>query len=177
MKYMTTKLHLKTARMQIIIKNGKSVILKENTLTQRFIASQLVISSETESEIIHKDLIFEEEIPTLHGKDIDKVELHLAKASSHTSKSNAVSLVKERIRNARADFFVRRKVARYTANMHKNTIQLESTGARYTPDFTVPVKSNDASPVDFCAFGLLQRASGKRHPRTLNGLLKTVQEK
>ncbi|GFW88168.1 uncharacterized protein TNCV_3500571 [Trichonephila clavipes] len=39
--------------------------------------------------------IFEEEIPTLYGKDIDKVELHMDKASSHTSKSNADYLTKK----------------------------------------------------------------------------------
>ncbi|GFV15590.1 putative DD41D transposase [Trichonephila clavipes] len=30
--------------------------------------------------------------------------------------------------------------------------------------------------MDFCAFGLLKRALEKWHPRTLNGLWKTVQE-
>ncbi|GFY01293.1 uncharacterized protein TNCV_5077601 [Trichonephila clavipes] len=33
--------------------------------------------------------IFEEEIPTLYGKDIGKVEFHMNKGSNHTSKSTA----------------------------------------------------------------------------------------
>ncbi|GFV77297.1 hypothetical protein TNCV_445271 [Trichonephila clavipes] len=32
----------------------------------------------------------------------------------------------------------------------------------------IPVKSLDASPTDFCAFGSEKRALGKGHPRTLN---------
>ncbi|GFW72300.1 hypothetical protein TNCV_703371 [Trichonephila clavipes] len=39
--------------------------------------------------------IFEEEIPTLYGKDIDKVEFHMDKASSQTYKSNADYLEKK----------------------------------------------------------------------------------
>ncbi|GFY23754.1 hypothetical protein TNCV_1630361 [Trichonephila clavipes] len=66
--------------------------------------------------------IFEEEIPTSYGKDLGEVELHMDKASSHTSKSTAAYLV------------------------------------------------------DFCAFGLLKRALGKQHPRTLNELWKTIEE-
>ena len=50
------------------------------------------------------------------------------------------------------------------------------TGIKYIPFDGIPVKSPDASPMDFCAFGLLKRALEKRHPKTLNRLWKKVQE-
>ncbi|GFU86669.1 hypothetical protein TNCV_2880891 [Trichonephila clavipes] len=39
--------------------------------------------------------IFEEEIPTSYGKDIDKVDLHIDKASSHMFGSTATCLAKK----------------------------------------------------------------------------------
>ncbi|GFV92559.1 hypothetical protein TNCV_1744641 [Trichonephila clavipes] len=39
--------------------------------------------------------IFEEKIPTLYGKDIDKVQRHMDKASSHPSTSTAAYLAKK----------------------------------------------------------------------------------
>lgn len=47
-------------------------------------------------------------------------------------------------------------------------------GIKFTPLNEIPMKSPDASPIDFCAFGLSKRASGKGNSRTLNGLSKTV---
>src|SRR5277367_689971 len=46
----------------------------------------------------------------------------------------------------------------------------QDTGIHYVPFTDIPVKSPDASTMDFCAFGLLKRALGSRTPRTLNGL-------
>ncbi|GFT67559.1 hypothetical protein TNCV_2361521 [Trichonephila clavipes] len=77
---MTTKLHPKTVQTQATIKKVKFLTLKENPLTQRFIASKLGISSGTQNIL---ETIFEEEIPTLYGKEIDKFELHMDKASRH----------------------------------------------------------------------------------------------
>ena len=53
---MTAKPHPKTVRTQVNIKKVKSLILKENSLTQRSIASKLGMSSGTVMKIIHKDL-------------------------------------------------------------------------------------------------------------------------
>ncbi|GFX29061.1 uncharacterized protein TNCV_3031031 [Trichonephila clavipes] len=92
---------------------------------------------------------FEEEIPALYGNDIDKFELHMDKASSHTSKSTAACLAKKKNRN-------------------RNKI--------YILVYEIRVKSPYAFAMDFCAFGLLKRALSKRHPKPLNGLWKTVQE-
>ncbi|GFW54357.1 hypothetical protein TNCV_3703171 [Trichonephila clavipes] len=52
---MTTKPHPKTVRTQATIKKVKSLILKENTQTQKFITSELGIPSGTVSKIIHND--------------------------------------------------------------------------------------------------------------------------
>ena len=70
------------------------------------------------------------------------------KASSHQSKSTTVYLAKKE----------------------------SETGIKCIPFDEIPVKSSDASPIDFCVVGLLKQALGKQHPKTLNGLWKTFQE-
>ncbi|GFX06911.1 hypothetical protein TNCV_1202261 [Trichonephila clavipes] len=50
------------------------------------------------------------------------------------------------------------------------------TRIKCTPFGELLKKSPNASPMDFCAFDLLKPALRKRHPRTLNGLWKRVQE-
>ena len=72
------------------------------------------------------ELLFEEEIPALYGKDIDKVKLHMDKASCHTSTSTTAYLAKKE----------------------------SETGIKCIPLDEIPVKSPDASPMDFRAFGL-----------------------
>ncbi|GFW30033.1 uncharacterized protein TNCV_1593511 [Trichonephila clavipes] len=91
------------------------------------------------------ELIFEEEIPALYEKDIDKVKLHADKDSCDTS---VISLAKKK--------------------------ELKR-GIKCILFDEILVKSSDSSSIDFCAFGLLKRALGKRHPRTLNGLRQTIQ--
>ncbi|GFS87476.1 uncharacterized protein TNCV_207871 [Trichonephila clavipes] len=81
-------------------------------------------------------------------RDIDKVLLPSDKASSRTSKSKAA----------------------YSTNKESET------EIRCIPFGEIPVKSPDASPMDFSAFCLLKRALGKEHPKTLNGLWKMVQD-
>ncbi|GFV53070.1 uncharacterized protein TNCV_4644291 [Trichonephila clavipes] len=93
--------------------------------------------------------IFTEEIPVLYGKDIDKAELLMDKAPSHTSESKAAYLEKKK---------------------------KSETGVKCIPFDETRVKSPYASPKDFCVFLLIKRALGKRHPKTLNGLWKTVKE-
>ena len=92
--------------------------------------------------------IFREEIPALYGADAIKVWLHQDKASSHTSASTR----------------------HFLGEMERET------GIHSIPFSDIPVKSPDASPMDFCAFGLLKRALGSRRPRTLTGLWKVCQE-
>ncbi|GFX76269.1 uncharacterized protein TNCV_4036701 [Trichonephila clavipes] len=92
--------------------------------------------------------IFGKETPILYGKEIDKVDINMDKAFNCMSKSTAADLAKKE----------------------------PETGITCIPTEEIPVISTGASPMDFCAFSLLKRASGKRPPRTLNRLWKTVQE-
>ncbi|GFY05210.1 hypothetical protein TNCV_2206561 [Trichonephila clavipes] len=71
----------------------------------------------------------------------------MAKASGHTSKSNAVYLAKKE----------------------------SETGIKCIPFDEISVKSTDASPINFYAYSLLKQVLEKRHPRTLNGHKITVQ--
>jgi hypothetical protein len=88
------------------------------------------------------------DIPSLYGSDTRKVGIHQDKASSHTARSTVA--------------YMDRLAA--------------ETGIRAIPFHEIPVKSPDASPMDFCGFGLLKRAIGNRRPRTLDGLWKVCQE-
>jgi hypothetical protein len=92
--------------------------------------------------------LFTQEIPNLYGVEKNKVWLHQDKASSHTSKTTR----------------------KYLREME------ETTGIRSIPFEDIPVKSPDASPMDFCGFGLLKRALGRRRPRTVEGLWKACQQ-
>ncbi|GFW15822.1 hypothetical protein TNCV_3583201 [Trichonephila clavipes] len=69
---------------------------KKSPPPQRFIASKLGMSSGTQSIL---EPIFEEEIPTLYGKGIDKAVFHMDKAFSHTSKLTAAYLAKKKKKN------------------------------------------------------------------------------
>ncbi|GFX28546.1 transposase [Trichonephila clavipes] len=67
--------------------------------------------------------IFEEEIPDVYGKDIDKVEIHKDKVSSNTFNSNATYLAKRE----------------------------SEIGIKCIPSDEILVKSPVASPMNFCA--------------------------
>ena len=86
-------------------------------------------------------------IPKLYGSDRHKVWVHQDKASSHTSRSTT----------------------QYSAQLS------EETGINIIPFSAVPVKSPDAAPMDFCAFGLLQQALTRCRPSTLDGLWKVCE--
>ncbi|GFT97619.1 RNase H domain-containing protein [Trichonephila clavipes] len=134
---MTTKPHSKTFQMQATIKNVKSVTLKPPTdskihsIETRDVIRSCRINSLSYQQNILKP-IFDKEIPTLHRKDIDKVELHIDKASSNTSKSTTAKIAKKH----------------------------SETGIKCTSFDEIPVKSLETSPLDFWAFGLLKRALG-----------------
>src|ERR1700678_118632 len=92
--------------------------------------------------------IYRDQIPALYGAHVHKVWLHQDKASSHTAKSTQA----------------------YLARM------ATETGINAIPYSEIPVISPDASPMDFCGFGLLNRALGNRRPRTLDGLWKVCEQ-
>ncbi|GFX06191.1 transposable element Tcb1 transposase [Trichonephila clavipes] len=84
------------------------------------------------------DNVVQKEIPTLYGKDIDKVELHMDKTSSHPSKSTAAHLAKKE----------------------------SKPEIKCIPLNEILVKSPDASSIDFSSFVLVKRTLGKWYPRT-----------
>ena len=90
--------------------------------------------------------IFHRDIPSLYGNDAEKVWLHQDKASSHTSRSTAAYLEE----------------------------LTRTTKINVIPFKYIPVKSPDASPMDFCAFGLLKNRLKNRRPSTIDGLWKAV---
>ncbi|PSN57620.1 hypothetical protein C0J52_00524 [Blattella germanica] len=52
----------------------------------------------------------------------------------------------------------------------------DKTGIKLIPFPSIPVKSPDASPMDFCHFGLLKRGLSSRRPRTIEGLWNVCRE-
>lgn len=88
--------------------------------------------------------LYNDEIPRLYGTNTRKVWIHMDKASSHTARSS---------------------LAYYQQKANE-------TGINIIPFSTVPVKSPDASPMDYCGFGLLKRGLATRRPKTVDGLWK-----
>lgn len=102
------------------------------------ITAKLVRKYSLESIFDEGKLLWE----AFYGKEIDKFEFRMKKASNHTSKSTAAYLSKKG----------------------------SETGRKCIPFNKIPVKSSEASPIDICASGLLKRALKIRYPRTLDGL-------
>jgi len=119
----------------------------EGKLSIRRIPKKTKINSIYYQDNVLKPL-FEEEIPKLYGNRSNCVYLNHDKASSHTSRSTAI--------------FLENICAR--------------TGINVIPFSHIPVKSPDASPMDFCVFGLLKRSIAKRKATTIEGLWKVVLE-
>lgn len=94
------------------------------------------------------DPLYRSEVPALYGTQATSVWIHQDKASSHTSKSTRAYL----------------------------TRMEEETGIRAIPFEDIPVKSPDASPMDFCGFGLLKSGLSSRRPITIDGLWKATKE-
>ena len=75
--------------------------------------------------------IYFDEIPSLYGSEINNVRIHQDKASSHTST--------------------------WTLWFLEDMEDMEQkTAIHAVPYSDIPVKSPDAAPMDFCAFGLLK---------------------
>lgn len=116
-------------------------------LTLKKVAKNVKINSDYYQRYI-LDPIFREEIPALYNNDIRNVFFHQDKATSHFSRSTTTFLQE----------------------------LSQETGINVIPKNHIPVKSPDAAPMDFCVFGILKRAIGDRHPKTLNGLWKVLCE-
>jgi histone-lysine N-methyltransferase SETMAR len=92
--------------------------------------------------------IIEEHLPRLYPQDMDKVFLHHDKASSHTA----------------------RKTMAYLEEISSKL------GITFIKNSDIPVKSPDASPMDFFAFGYLKQRLLKRRASTRDGLWKVLRE-
>lgn len=92
--------------------------------------------------------LLEKEIPKLYGEDTSKVFVHHDAASSHTA-------------NITTQYAVELK---------------QKLGITIIPKQEIPVKSPDASPMDFYGFGMLKQALFKRRATTLNGLCKVLDD-
>ncbi|PSN41355.1 hypothetical protein C0J52_10375 [Blattella germanica] len=88
--------------------------------------------------------IYLQDIPRLNGRYARYVQIHMDKASSHTAKLSQ----------------------RFYRQMR------DETGIKVIPISLIPVKSPDASPMDFCDFYLVKRGLSSRRPRTIEGLWK-----
>lgn len=89
-----------------------------------------------------------EQLKVLYGPELYKVFIHFDKATSHVSKQTT-----DYLRN----------------------VQLR-TGLEFISKETIPVKSPDASPMDFFGFGFLKQQLGKRKIKTEKGLWKVINE-
>ncbi|UYV76765.1 hypothetical protein LAZ67_14001977 [Cordylochernes scorpioides] len=89
-----------------------------------------------------------EQLKDLYPGEMDKVFLHHDKASSHTSN----------------------KTQQFLQEM-KDTL-----GLNFIRNSDIPVKSPDASPLDFYGFGMLKQWLFNRRPKTEAGLWKAAQE-
>jgi len=92
--------------------------------------------------------LFTEHLPRLYPGEMNKVFFHHDKATSHTAR-----LTTEYLDELNADI-----------------------GITYLEKQDIPVKSPDASPLDFFGFGYLKQRLGKRNAKTLNGIWKVARE-
>ncbi|UYV83098.1 TTC26 [Cordylochernes scorpioides] len=110
------------------------------------VPSKVNVNSEFYIECVLKPVI--EQLKDLYPGEMDKVFLHHDKASSHTSN----------------------KTQQFLQEM-KDTL-----GLNFIRNSDIPVKSPDASPLDFYGFGMLKQRLFNRRPKTEAGLWKAAQE-
>ncbi|UYV68881.1 K02A2.6-like [Cordylochernes scorpioides] len=110
------------------------------------VPSKVKVNSEFYIECVLKPVI--EQLKDLYQGEMDKVFLHHDKASSHTSN----------------------KTQQFLQEM-KDTL-----GLNFIRNSDIPVKSPDASPLDFYGFGMLKQRLFNRRPKTEAGLWKAAQE-
>jgi hypothetical protein len=87
-------------------------------------------------------------LPQLYGNELNKVFIHHDACTSHTSR------------------YTMEYIEKYE----------EEFGVRFIRKREIPVKSCDASPMDFFGFGYLKQKLKRRRPTTLDGLVKVAKE-
>ncbi|UYV73520.1 hypothetical protein LAZ67_10003933 [Cordylochernes scorpioides] len=110
------------------------------------VPSKVKVNSEFYIECVLKPVI--EQLKDLYPGEMDKVFLHHDKASSHTSN----------------------KTQQFLQEM-KDTL-----GLNFIRNSDIPVRSPDASPLDFYGFCMLKQRLFNRRPKTEAGLWKAAQE-
>ncbi|UYV61587.1 hypothetical protein LAZ67_1005417 [Cordylochernes scorpioides] len=110
------------------------------------VPSKVKVNSEFYIECVLKPVT--EQLKDLYPGEMDKVFLHHDKASSHTSN----------------------KTQQFLQEM-KDTL-----GLNFIRNSDIPVKSPDASPLDFYGFGMLKKRLFNRRPKTEAGPWKAAQE-
>lgn len=123
------------------------ILTGKGTIPLIRVPSKVKINAQFYVDYVLKPL-FTEHLPKLYRNEMDKVFFHHDKASSHTS----------------------HLTTRYLEKMKAEL------GISYIDKEDIPVKTPDASPLDFFGFGYLKQRLGKRRARTLDGIWKISQE-
>jgi histone-lysine N-methyltransferase SETMAR len=139
-----------------VFENGESfskgfmvigVITGRGTVPLFQVPPKAKVNAEYYIEYVLKPL-FKNHLPRLYGNDINKVFFHHDKASSHTA-------------GLTIDYLKQMK---------------KELGISYLEKHEIPVKSPDASPLDFFGFGYLKQKLFHRKATTLAGVWKLCQE-
>ncbi|PSN50916.1 hypothetical protein C0J52_05368 [Blattella germanica] len=136
--------NIKSSRIQpsrtlTLIKQMNSKVMRENPLTPKIIARRKGISPRTVELIIHENL----HLPKRH------------KARGHHLKEKHIEERFTNMRKLNERHLIGKSLQRFYRQM------ADETGIR-----SIPVKSSDASPIDFCFFCLLKRGLSSRRPKT-----------
>jgi [histone H3]-lysine36 N-dimethyltransferase SETMAR len=123
------------------------VITGKGTLPLIRVPSAVKVNAQYYVDYVLRPL-FTQHLPALYGKEINKVFFHHDKATSHTANLT-------------------------TAYLEKLKVEL---GINYLAKEDIPVKSPDASPLDFFGFGYLKQKLTMRRATTLEGVWKLSQE-
>lgn len=123
------------------------VISGRGTIPLFKVPSNVKINAQYYIDYVLKPL-FNEHLPRLYPKDMNKVFFHHDKATSHTANLTLGYLDEMRTKY----------------------------GITYIEKENIPVKTPDASPLDFYGFGYLKQELLKRKARTLDGVWKLSQE-
>jgi transposase len=123
------------------------VITGKRTLPLMRVPSNTKINAQYYVDYVLKPL-FTEYLPRLYRKEMNKVFFHHDKCTSHTAKITTEFLEKQR----------------------------KEQGISYILPQDIPVKSPDASPLDFFGFGYLKQTLASKRPKTLDGVWKLSQE-
>lgn len=123
------------------------IITGRGTLPLIKVPSNVKINAQYYVDYVLKPL-FEDHLPRLYKKEINKVFFHHDKATSHTAGITTAYL--EQLKREK--------------------------GIEYIKPEDIPVKAPDASPLDFFGFGYLKQELSKRKARTLDGVWKISNE-